>query len=146
MTTPEYRKRKEYSQRAKTRRKEEVDYCCEGCGRKILTKRTDEDPQSLALESHHDDPIIFGGDRTSPHRILCGPRRCHEVADIAGINANISFGHIVDILGPHPFQTYLPELEGGQVKKVAASIIGSVRRIDYGIVSQTVKQRRLFAS
>lgn len=128
MARSEARKGKNYSDTYRESRFAEEGFRCEGCGREIRTRRTADSPNALCLEGHHEIPITLGGDQSTPLRVLCGPGRCHKVADKAVLGSRISFSQIVDVLGEYPFKQYLPEMEEGKASDVAMNVIGRVRR------------------
>lgn len=117
----ENRRGKEFSNEIKKKRKKEVNYCCEGCGKRITTTRR-EHTCTEALELHHEQPISLGGDRRTKARVLCGPNMCHQVADDLA-QQGVYFSELEQQFGEHPLQPYRRKLWKGKKAKVERRLL-----------------------
>ena len=148
MTTPEYRKGKNYTDTEREDRMQELDYHCEGCGKEIKTRRNNQNPRVKCLEGHHEIPVILGGNKNTRMRMLCGANGCHEIADRLVLGSRITFTEIVDILGDAPFERYTTKMKKEEMANIVANVIGRVRRGEFerGIMRVEGYRRKLRAS
>lgn len=118
----ENRRGKEFSSRAKNRKKEEVNFCCEGCGRQLTSRRTNANPSVEALEIHHDPPISQGGGKRSRARVFCGPNRCHSLVDRLAMYG-VSFSNVEEKLGSHPLAPYVEHFDQGRRRRAEGRVL-----------------------
>src|SRR5579872_6352993 len=125
--TAESRRGKEFSKSEREEKKKELDYHCEGCGRRVTGRRTCTDPHAVTLEGHHEVPIARGGNKKTRLRMLCGPG-CHGVADVLAIEDGILLGSLEEKIGPYALQEFERDIQKGKIKKVERKVKKRLRR------------------
>lgn len=132
----ESRRDKDFGQDYRVVRKQEENFCCEGCSRKILDPHKNgkldavvEDPQQERLYVHHSPAVVLGGGRDSASWVLCGPHGCHDVADELELHRGITMLEVEVKMGRYPFRQYVDSIQKGKVDGVAKDVARRINRL-----------------